>query len=159
MEGLEFTYKQALTFLPHWARGIQVFANGNTLRATGENLNSFTGVKVLPRSASGGVSFTRETYNLRVNWNYQSRQRRGLFAAGRGIDPNTYNWLGERLTFDLKGEYHFNRRFAAFFDLQNVTDEPLSMLEISGPSTPNYARKAGELKVGSLWAFGIKTRF
>ena len=159
MEGLEFSYKQALTFLPHWARGFQVFANGNTLRATGGNLNSFTGVKVLPRSASGGVSFTRETYNLRVNWNYQSRQRRGLFAAGRGIDPNTYNWLGERQTFDIKGEYHFSRRFTAFFDLQNITDEPLSVLEISGPNTPNYARKVGELKVGSLWAFGIKTKF
>ena len=56
--------------------------------------------------------------------------------------------------------YSLSRLFpAAFFDLQNVTDEPLSVIEISGPSTPHYARKVGELKVGSLWAFGIKSKF
>jgi hypothetical protein len=35
MTGLEFDYKQALTFLPQWARGVQVFANASALRATG----------------------------------------------------------------------------------------------------------------------------
>jgi iron complex outermembrane receptor protein len=159
MEGLEFSYKHALAYLPHWARGVQVFVNGNTLRATGANLNSFTGVKVLPRSANGGISLTRETFNLRVNGSYESRQRRDLFAAGRGIEPSTYNWYGKRLTLDLKGEYHFTKHVTAFFDLQNITDAPTRALEIYGPSTPDYAREVGELTVGSLWAFGLKTRF
>jgi hypothetical protein len=33
MTGCEFDYKQALTFLPHWARGVQVFANATATRA------------------------------------------------------------------------------------------------------------------------------
>ncbi len=159
MEGLEFSYKQALTFLPYWARGVQVFTNGNTLRATGTNLGSFTGVKVIPRSANGGISLTRQKYNLRVNWNYLSRQRLGLGATGQGIEPNTYNWFASRLTFDVKGEYYLNKTFAAFFDLQNVRDEPLIVSEIAGPNTPKYARTAGSLANGSLWAFGIKAKF
>lgn len=159
MEGLEFSYKQALTFLPDWARGVQVFLNANTLRVSGENLGSFTGVKVIPRTANGGISLTRQKYNLRVNWNYLSRQRRGLGAIGRSIESGTYNWFASRLTFDVKGEYYINKTFAAFFDLQNVQDEPLIVSEIAGPNTPKYARTAGSLANGSLWAFGMKARF
>jgi hypothetical protein len=36
MTGIDLNYKQALTFLPPWARGVQVFANASTLRATGD---------------------------------------------------------------------------------------------------------------------------
>ena len=36
MEGFNFNYKQALTFLPRWARGVQVFANASSQRLTGD---------------------------------------------------------------------------------------------------------------------------
>jgi MYXO-CTERM domain-containing protein len=31
MSGVDFSYKQALTFLPSWARGVQVYANASAL--------------------------------------------------------------------------------------------------------------------------------
>jgi len=36
MEGVDCNYRQALTFLPSYARGIQVFANASLLRAKGD---------------------------------------------------------------------------------------------------------------------------
>ena len=51
------------------------------------------------------------------------------------------------------------KHFTLFFDLQNIRDEPLSVNEIAGPNTPDYARTVSTLEVGSLWAFGIKARF
>jgi len=35
MSGVDLNYKHALTFLPHWARGVQVFANASAQRAAG----------------------------------------------------------------------------------------------------------------------------
>ena len=52
-----FNYKQALTFLPHWARGVQVFANASAQRATGPRSANFAGY--VPRSGSWGISLTR----------------------------------------------------------------------------------------------------
>ena len=43
MSGFDFNYKQALTFLPSWARGVQVFANGSAQRATGAAADNFSG--------------------------------------------------------------------------------------------------------------------
>jgi hypothetical protein len=90
MEGVSMNYKQALTFLPHWARGVQVFGNASSQRATGEASDNFAGL--VPRTASWGISLAREKYTVRLNWNYRGRNRRGLVAAGSSIEPGTYNW-------------------------------------------------------------------
>jgi hypothetical protein len=42
-EGVSFSYRQSLTFLPHWARGFEVFANGPSQRAVGHTGGNFAG--------------------------------------------------------------------------------------------------------------------
>ena len=153
LTGFDVNYKQALTFLPHWARGVQVFANGSAQRATGEASENFAGY--VPRSASWGVSLTRERYNARVNWNYRGRQRRGVVAAGPSIEPGTYNWGSKRLYIDVLGEYYFRKRIAVFANLRNVSDATEDA-EIYGPSTPKHARFRQRLDYGALWTFGVK---
>jgi len=122
MQGVNFNYKQALTFLPHWARGVQVFANGTGQRASGEASSNFAGY--VPRTYSGGISLSREKFNVRVNSNYRGRQRRGLVAAGSSIEPNTYNWGSKRMYVDVLGEYYFRKRFAIYFNMRNVGAAP-----------------------------------
>jgi hypothetical protein len=100
MEGLEFSYKQALTFLPSWAGGVQVFANASSMRATGPTVDSFTGIALIPRAYNWGVSLTRAKYNVRMNWNFRGRQRDGP-VTGRGIEAGTYNWTAKRYSYDL----------------------------------------------------------
>ncbi|MDO8544094.1 MAG: carboxypeptidase regulatory-like domain-containing protein [Opitutaceae bacterium] len=156
MQGLDMNYKQALTFLPRWARGVQVFANASAQRATGEASNNFAGY--IPRSGSWGVSFTREKYNARVNWNYRGRQRRALVATGPSIEPATYNWGSKRMYIDVLGEYYFRKRFAVYANFRNIGAAPEDF-EIHGPSTPPHAQFSQRVDYGSLWVFGVKGSF
>jgi TonB-dependent receptor len=156
MSGVDVNYKQALTFLPAWARGMQVFANASAQRATGEAADNFSGY--LPRSASWGVSLARPNFTLRLKWNYAGRARRGLVAAGRGIDPGTYNWGARRLLTDLSGEYVLRRQTAFFFNLSNLDNAALDV-EVAGPNTPAFARLAQRQFTGALWTIGVKSSF
>jgi TonB-dependent receptor len=157
-EGLEFSYKQALTFLPPWAGSVQVFANASSLRATGPNLGNFTGIALIPRSYNWGASLIRGKYKIRMNWNYRGRQREGLVAAGRSIEPGTYNWTAMRYSYDILGEYNISKRLTAFATLRNVNDAPLQR-EIAGPSTPQHAYLDQLVEYGALWTFGLKGSF
>ncbi len=152
MEGLEFDYKQALTFLPQWARGVQVFANASAQRATGEASDNFSGY--VPRSGSWGVSLNRSKYTLKANWNYRGRRRLGVLT-GRGLEPGTYEWDAKRLSIDVYGEYRLNRRFAAFASLRNVNGANLDVKRF-GPSTPAIARFRQRQDYGSAWIFGLR---
>ena len=156
MTGLDLSYKQVLTFLPAWARGVQVFANASTLRATGDAAANFAGY--IPKSANWGVSLTREQFNVRLRWNYSSRQRRALVAAGRSIEPGTSNWGSKRLLLDLSGEYNLRRNVALFANLSNLLDTPVDV-EIHGPSTPAHAQFRQRQTFGSMWTFGVRGSF
>ncbi len=155
MEGIDVNYKQALTFLPRWARGLQLFANGSAQRATGDGATNFTGY--IPRTGSWGLSLSREKYNLRMNWNYLGRQRRGI-VTGRSIEASTYNWGSKRSYIDVTGEYSLTRRLALFANLRNVND-PTDDVEIAGPNTPAAAQFRQRAEFGSLWTLGIKGTF
>lgn len=157
MTGLEFSYKQSLTFLPAWARGVQVFANGSAQRATGPGLDSFTNSLITPRSGNWGVSLTRPRYRLLVAWNYRGIVRQSL-VTGTGIEPGTYNWQAKRLYVDVTGEYTFSKRFSAYANLRNLNDTSVDN-KVFGPSTPAVANFRNREKYGAEWTFGIKGRF
>jgi TonB-dependent receptor len=155
MAGFDVNYRQALTFLPRWARGLQVFANGSIQRATGEATANFAGY--FPKSGSWGISLSRERYNLRLNWNYLGRQRRGA-ATGRSLEPGTFTWGSKRSYIDLTGEYSLRRHFALFANLRNAND-PTDDVEIHGPTTPASAQFRQRAEFGSLWTLGVKATF
>ncbi|MDO8543565.1 MAG: TonB-dependent receptor [Opitutaceae bacterium] len=156
MEGFNIDYKQVLTFLPSWARGVQVFANANSQRALGDDTGDFAGY--VPRSASWGVSLTRPKFNVRMNWNYRGRQRANRVAAGASIAPDTFNWEVERLYLDLSAEYNLRRRLALFASLRNVTGE-YDDTEVYGSGTPAHARLRQRTDIGALWTVGVKGSF
>jgi TonB-dependent receptor len=158
LTGVDFSYKQALTGLPSWARGVQVFANASAQRVTGDATATANFAGYIPRSGSWGISLTREKYNLRINWNYRGRQRRGVVASGASIEPGTYNWGLKRLYIDVSGEYALTRRIALFTNLRNINDATEDT-EIAGPSTPAHAQFRSRLDFGSLWTFGLKGTF
>ncbi|MSU48198.1 MAG: hypothetical protein EXS37_03755 [Opitutus sp.] len=154
-EGISFGYRQALTFLPSWARGVQVFANASAQRLTGDDTVSFPGF--IPRSANWGVSLTRPKYNVRVNWNYRGRSRNAL-VTGAGIEPGTFNWTSKRLYVDVVGEYYFWKRTAFFFNFRNIGDATEDT-KIYGPNTPAVARFRQRIDYASLWTLGIRSTF
>jgi TonB-dependent receptor len=155
MTGIDVNYRQALTFLPRWARGVQVFANGSAQRVIGDAATNFNGY--IPRTGSWGISLSRESYNVRLNWNYVGRQRRGA-VTGRGLEPGTYTWGSKRSYIDLTGEYSLTRRLSVFANLRNIND-PTDDVEIHGPTTPAEAQFRQRAEFGSLWTLGIKGTF
>ena len=155
MTGFDFSYKQALTFLPAWARGVQAFANFSSQRPTGDASANFQGY--VPLKASWGVSLVRERFNLRANWSYQGRSRNGP-VTGASIPAGTYNYTVRRVFLDLLGEYNLNRRFSLYFTLRNVLDMP-DQQEVDGPGVPQHATFRSAEFAGSLWTFGIKGTF
>ena len=157
MEGVDFEYKQALTFLPQWARGVQVMANMTAIRATGDATASFSNYQ--PRVYNWGVSLTRPKYNVRMNWNYRGRRRAGLIgASARSIEPGTYDWISKRLYIDLSGDYYLTKRFAVFASMRNLNDATEDVKRY-GPSTPAHARFRSREDFGSLWTIGLKGTF
>jgi TonB-dependent receptor len=158
MTGYSLNYRQALTFLPHWARGVQVFANGSRQRATGPSLGSFTGAFISPKVGNAGISLTREKFNVRLNWNYRGRQRRGEVAPAGSIEPGTYMWGSKQTYTDVLGEYYFKKRFAVFANLRNISDTG-DDFEFAGPSTPAHAQFRQRERFGALWTFGVKGTF
>ncbi|HUR59733.1 MAG TPA: TonB-dependent receptor [Opitutaceae bacterium] len=155
MDGYDFQYKQALTFLPQWARGVQVFANAAATRATGpgdENFANFT-----PRTYAWGISLTRPSYTFRANWNYKSRHRRAL-QSGQSIGPSTYAWHSKRLFVDLIGEYKLTNHLAIFGNIRNLNDVPEDFPR-AGPETPPVAQFRQRDRYGALWIFGVKGTF
>ena len=155
MEGYDFNYKQALTGLPSWARGVQVFANASSQRLLGDINSNFAGF--IPRSASWGISLTRQKFNVRTNWNYRGRQRNAP-VNGVGIEPGTFNWSSKRLYVDVLGEYYFWKRVGLFVNLRNVGDATEDT-EITGPNTPAHAQFRQRIDYASLWTIGIKGTF
>ena len=153
--GFDVAYKQSLTFLPAWARGLHAFANASVQRATGEGAQNFAGY--VPRTFNWGLSLTRERYNVRVNWNYRGRQR-GTAVAGVGIESGTYNWGSKKLSADVQAEYHFRKWATVFVNLRNVNDGTEDN-EIAGPSTPPHAQFRQREDFGSLWTVGLKGAF
>lgn len=155
MTGAEFDYRQVLRFLPHWARGVQVFANATVLRASGDSSANFAGY--VPRSYNWGVSLTRERFNLRANWNYRGLSR-GSPVTGRGIEAGTFNWTSKMLFLDLQGDYQLRRGVSVFAALRNVGDAP-NDTQIFGPSTLESAQFRQRTAYGSLWSFGVRGTF
>ena len=159
MQGLELNYKQALTFLPDWARGVQVFSNASFLKSTtstGDRRANFNGY--IPRTVNFGVSLSRDRFNVKFNWNSISRARSSYFTAGSGIEENTYTWTPSFILMDLYGEFRLNRNLSLFTNLRNLTNPPKDNQRY-GPNTPNYARNVNRVMTNAAWTIGIKGTF
>ena len=153
MTGLEFNYRQALTFLPSWARGAQFFANATSQRAKDtDELQDMS-----PFSASWGLSVTRAKWNLRISENYRGQKRTNP-VTGTNIEPGTYSYYKKRLFIDVSGEYYLRRSLGLFLSVRNVNNAPEDQ-KIYGPRTPDYAQFRAREAYHPLWTVGLKGTF
>jgi len=152
--GWDTSYKQSLTFLPHWARGLHVFGNISFRRTKTNDLGA-RGFNDIPKSGAWGISLTRPRFTLRLNVSFRASQRQGRI---NGVEPETFNFVPSRNTVDVLGEYHVWKRFTLFGNLRNVGDVPNETVT-EGPNTPDYAILRMRQRYGSLWTFGIKGTF
>ena len=155
ISGLDFQYRQSLTFLPPWARGVQVIASGAAQKITGVAADNFSGM--IPRTASAGLVLTRPRFNVRLNWTYQS-ERKLAQITGLSVGPGTFTYATPRRLIDLNAEFNVTKLLAVFGNIRNLGDESEDF-ERRGPQTPDRARFRQSDRYGALWIFGVRGTF
>ncbi|HEY8995441.1 MAG TPA: TonB-dependent receptor [Lacunisphaera sp.] len=158
IDGLEFNYRQALTFLPEWARGVQVFGNLTYLHLQGSTTADFS--QFIRQSINWGVSLSRPRYSVKLNWNFRGTQRLGAIAttATNGVEPGTYNYFKERLTLDATVDVTISKKLGLFLSARNITNEPI-IRQAYGPSAPEYARNVRIEDYGVQFNVGVRGTF
>lgn len=159
VRGFEASFKQGLDFLPHWARGIQVFANLTTLSVKGERTADFAGFN--PRSLSWGASLTRPRFVVKFDITTQKEVRRTPVVASATIPEDTYQWYGPATRPTLSGEYRITKQIAIFGTLRDFLEgqKTTSLIYSRGANTPDYARISSFSEAGVNVTVGVKGNF
>jgi len=154
--GVEFGYRQALTFLPHWARGLQVFATATKLKVQGSSTSDFVGFA--PEVFSGGINLIRPRFYIKANYSYQAETRGAVFPASATIPVETFDYQGKVSRLALSVQYALSRRVALYAALTDVL--PVSQdSRRYAPQTPEYARTRRAQALNSYTTIGLKGSF
>jgi len=155
--GFEFSYRQALTFLPHWARGMQAFVNYTRVNRSGGQLADFSGFT--PKSGSGGLSFARGRYKLSATVTHRSQQVQAAIAPSATVPAGTFQYLAKSTRLNINGEYSLNRWLSIFFVINDVF-KPFENPQLRyGPGTPDYAKTLRSIREGSFTNIGVQGKF
>jgi TonB-dependent receptor len=153
--GMEANFRKPLTFLPAWARGVQLFANATDVHLEGSTIADFS--TFVRRSINWGVSLNRKQVSTNLNWNYRGRERRALIT-GTGVPPGTYEYVAPRLMLDLSLEVRLTRRVVIYLTGRNLTNVSTDR-ERYALDTPHYSRRVQTSEAGAFYSFGIKGEF
>ena len=159
VDGLEFSYRQSLTFLPAWARGFQVFVNGTRMQLSGSTTADFTGFN--PSSYAGGLNFIRPRYFIKLTVTHQGETRRGAVAANvaNGIPAGTFNYQDARTRWSLSAQYSLTKRFALYGSMTDLDGGFNPTTLRYAPGTPEWAKSQRYQELGSTIMLGVKGSF
>jgi iron complex outermembrane receptor protein len=154
--GIEFNYRQALTFLPKWAQGFQIFGNATKLNLKGRNTADFAGYN--PKTASGGISYVRPRFSIKATIAYIGDTNTGAVATSATIPTGTFNYQAKRTRIGLNGTYSLTRRYqlyASVVDLGGFVQN----LQRYAPNTPDYAKGMRRQELGFYTNIGVRGSF
>jgi TonB-dependent receptor len=157
MRGLDFAYKQSLTFLPGWGKNFGVFTNASWTRFSGPGRDQLTNNLAVPRTAAWGINYRVPRFGVMLNWNYRGMCRQSLIT-GTGIEAGTYNYQAPRLYCDLTLDYRMKEHFSFFANLRNLRNQGIKNLAY-GPNTPEIARLRNYEDYGMELTGGVKAKF
>jgi TonB-dependent receptor len=155
VSGLELDYRQNLTFLPKWARGVTLFGNITWQDLEGSEQASFSGFA--KKIANWGISFNRQRFAVRLAVNHRGLIRQNLITNA-GTEAGTYQYLLPRTSADFTAEYRVTRHFALYVSGRNINEE-VDYTVRYGPSTPRDRIVTGRAGYGATWYVGIKGTF
>lgn len=157
--GVEFSYRQSLTFLPSWARGFQVFLNGTKMTLSGSTTADFTGFN--PSSYAGGINFIRPRYFIKLTCTHQGETRRSALAANvaNGIPAGTFNYQDARTRWGISAQYSLSKRFAIYGAMTDLDGGFNPTTLRYAPGTPEFAKPQRYQELGSTITLGVKGQF
>ncbi len=156
IDGIEFGYKQSLTFLPTWARGFQVFGNATKLNLSGSNTADFAGYN--PETFSGGIHFVRPRFFIKGTVSYQGDTQRGAVAASATIPAGTFNYQGKRTRYGFSAQYSLTKRYSLYASATDLGGF-VQNLQRYAPGTPDYAKGQRWQELGFYTSVGVRGTF
>lgn len=156
VSGLEFGYRQSLTFLPDWARGLQIYFNATRLKVKGSKESDFSGFS--PASYSGGINFIRARYYIKANISYRAETSTSLVSESATIPANTYNYSGEITRLGISAQYNLNKRLSVYLNMPDLIAIDKEELRYA-PGTPKFAKGTRFQNLGYYTTLGLKGTF
>lgn len=139
--GMEFEYRQSLSFLPGVLGGFNVFANYT------RNYADQRRGGLVPHQISGGTSYgwKRLSASARVVWTPDTPWTQNIVQQYRA----------ERLLLDLSASYRVTDRITVSLSGRNITNEPHRRVE----DRPEGRIVANEEFYGTAWSMSIRGTF
>lgn len=156
ISGLEWSFRQNLTFLPGWARGFNVYMNGTHLRLSGPNAADFT--QFSPRNLNWGIGFVRPTFSAKVNVNDVGQVRTTRIASSASIPENTYFYIAPQKLVDVTLEFRIKKWLTIYSSVRNATNS-VKYTRAIAPGTPDFAKTRVTQRFGALYTLGVKGQF
>lgn len=150
ISGVEFNYNQPLTFIPQWGKLFSLSANATRLHLEGNRSGDFT--NFIPRTGNIGLTFNRQPFNVKINYNYRGRQSLSSQAAISG-----FQYYEQRKYIDVNFEYKISKRATFFLNGRNITNVPQDRINVGTNVPYSYLNQVEEF--GVQWGAGIKGRF
>ena len=158
VRGVEFSYRQSLTFLPEWARGMQAFVNATRLEVEGDNRADFDGFN--PETYAAGLSLVRPRYFVKFTASYQGDKRLGAVAANvaNGLPADTFRYQAARTRLSVSAQYSFTKRYSVYFSLLDLGGYVQDQQRYA-PGTPDYAKNQRRQELGYYTTLGVRGSF
>lgn len=151
--GVEFGYRQSLTFLPRWARGFQVFVNATKLNLGGGNTADFTGYN--PESVAGGINFVRPRFFIKGTISHLGDTRRGAIARSATVPADTFNWQAKRTRIGINAQVSLTRRYSVYASVVDLGGFVQNQQRYA-PTTPDYAKGQRWQELGYYTNVGVR---
>ncbi len=154
--GYELSWRQALYFLPGWAQGFQLFANGTMLKRSGPNATDFTSFS--PLNINWGGSYVRKGLAVKLNIAYAGEIKGSRVAVSAATPPDTFQNIAPKTTVDLYAELRVFKRISLYASASNLNGQPKRTYRYA-PTTPAFARPFRYQDFGTLVTAGMRAEF
>jgi TonB-dependent receptor len=156
IRGFELSYRQSLSILGPWARGIQVFGNMTSMNLSGPNADDFA--EFSPRNINWGASYVRARFNFKVNISSNKWVRRSRATASATVPAGSYTYREAQTRIDLSSEYRFTKTITVYASVRNLFASPLRGT-IHNSDLPGYAWPNAYQFSPALFTLGVKGDF
>ncbi len=156
LQGIEFAYRQSLSFLPSWGKGLQIFGNVSAVGLSGSDAEEFP--EFSPRNLNWGLSYARPKFLAKLNVAQTKWVRRQQVLASATRLPGSYQYRAPQTRIGVSLEYRFRKWLSLYASAKNLMGEPVKN-QIFAPGLPEYARASNYQYVPAEYTFGVKGEF
>ena len=149
MKGIEFDYRQQLTFLPGWFNRFGIFGNltllktqGNYSTPDGSITSDIPGF--VPKFINAGVSYSGKNLSCRVLMQHQAER----LAAWDDRTKEAWRYNEAETTVDLSSSLKISKRFGVFLNVSNLFEDSPIQFQARRNQPQNVSRTSRRFDFG-----------